>query len=713
MKSKSLKESIIGLFGSKTKSLQLNEIAKFLAIKATSPQYDMLKTALFELVDDGSIEKSTRRKYSLIKRSATNEIIGILRIKEDRGTVNTTSMEIPKVSVKRKNMFTALDGDTVMVKLLAVKKEGKFQGEITNIVQRQERTLVGNIEFDGNFYFLIPDDNQYIIDFLIPKSKINDAKAGDKVSAKFLSWENPTKSPQAEVVEVMGQSGKPDVEFRSVIREFSLPMEFPENVLAHSSQITQTVAKEELDRRLDLRKHEIITIDPVDAKDFDDALSLETLENGNYLLGVHIADVSHYVTERNPIDIEANKRGNSTYLVDCVVPMLPESLSNEICSLKPNRVRLTYSVMMELTNTGILKKYEIVESVIKSVKRFTYDEVQKIIDTGKGKHSELVLELHKLSRMLRNIRFSSGGINFQTTEVRFQLDENKHPIKALLKQSIPATELVEECMLVANKTVAEHIKKISKKYRIKEDIPFIYRVHADPLPEKLKTALEFMKLLGPKHNFVVNSSKDINALLDAFEGTPEKPIVHQILVRSMPKAEYTDNNIGHYGLGFKDYTHFTSPIRRYPDLIVHRLLKEYNSGKPEHTRLNYLMHHLAGLGEHCTARERLSMEAERASTKLAQTIIAKDNMGKTFNGTITGVMNFGLFVTLDEICAEGLLHIKDIFDDYYFFDERNMRIIGRKSKKIFQFGKRLKVKIVNANIDKRKIDLNYVSDIAD
>jgi ribonuclease R len=703
-------DQIVDIFNKKEKTLQLNEISKALGIKSTSSKYEKLKEVLNYMMMEGILSKSVRRKYTLVKRKKSNEFVGILRIQEDRGTVTVNDPEVSKVTVKRKNMHTALDGDTVLVKLLASKKEMKFEGEITNVIQRQERTIVGNIEYDGSFFFLVPDDRQYLVDFLIPSDKMKGAEAGDKVSARFLFWNNPQKSPQAEIVEVLGQSGKPAVEFDSVMREFSLPPDFPPEVAADAKNSPKKVSKVDMEGRLDLREKEIITIDPVDARDFDDALSLEKLDNGHFVLGVHIADVSHYVKESSAIDVEAIKRANSVYLVDRVIPMLPEELSNEMCSLNPNRVRLAYSVLMEMDEDTKIHNYEIRETVIKSKKRFTYEQVQAIIDTGKGPHLELVLELHKLSEKLREKRFENGGIDFHTSEIRFKLDEDKNPIEAMLKKSIPSTQLVEECMLAANKAVAEHVKNISKTYRLKTVLPFLYRVHAEPLPEKLRDSLEFVKMLGPKHNFEIKSSKDINALIDCFKDAPEEAIVNQILVRSMPKAEYSDDNIGHYGLGFEDYAHFTSPIRRYPDLIVHRLLKEYNACKPSPNRVHFLVDQLKGVGEHCTARERLAMEAERASTKLAQTILAKKNIGKTFNGSITGVMNFGLFITMDGIYAEGLLHIKDIFDDYYIFDEKNMRIYGKKSKKVFQFGKRIRVKIYSANVDKRRIDLDYVGD---
>ncbi len=710
MKKQSITDSVLQLFAHKDVSLQMSEITKGVGIKTGSNSYFILLEVLQELLEQGILTKPSRRKYELVD-SASSEIVGVLRIKDDRGIVESNLPHISKIIIKRKNMFTAFDGDTVVVRLLASKKDKKYQGEVIRIAQRQERNIVGRIEFDGSFFFLVPDDNQYIIDFLVPKDKLMEATPGDKVHARFLSWDNPHISPQAEVLDVMGQSGNPAVEFDGILREFNLIPHFSDAVMKEAKESAKKVSNSEIARRLDLRNKEIITIDPIDAKDFDDALSLETLDNGNLLLGVHIADVSHYVKERTELDIEALKRGNSTYLVDQVIPMLPEELSNDMCSLKPNRVRLAYTVLMELDSDLNVVNYQILETVIKSVKRFAYEQVQDIIDSGKGLHLELIKGLHKLSEDLRTKRFAGGGIDFSTVEVRFKLDENRSPVEAMLKKSIPATQLVEECMLLANKTVAEHVKKISNTYKLKETLPFLYRVHAEPLPEKLRNSLEFIKMLGPKHNFEIKSSREINTLLEAFSGSPEEPIVNQILVRSMPKAEYSDENIGHYGLGFEDYSHFTSPIRRYPDLLIHRLLKEYNSEKPNSNRIKFIANQLNGLGEHCTARERVSMEAERASTKLAQTMLAKKNIGRTFNGTITGVMEFGIFVTMDEIHSEGMLHIKDIYDDYYIFDEKRMRIVGKRSKKIFQFGKRIRVKIVAANIDKRRIELDYITDV--
>ena len=611
----------------------------------------------------------------------------------------------PKVTIKRKHLSTALDGDTVQVKLLALKKEKKVRGEVIKVTNRINRIFIGTLEFDGNFNFLIPDDNKYYVDFLVPTNKLKGAKSGDKVSAKFLSWTDPQKSPQAEVIEILGKAGEPKTEYLSVIKDFALPDSFPAKALEETKLLPLKISAADIIGRLDYRKELVITIDPEDAKDFDDALSLKKLDNGNFQLGVHIADVSHYVKENSEIDKEALNRGTSVYLVDQVVPMLPELLSNEICSLKPRRVRLTFSVIMEINSEGEVLNYEIAESVINSKRRFSYIEVQKIIETGEGDYKELVLELDKLAKTLRERRFKKGGIDLQTVEVKFILDSNKKPTNALLRESNDSTQLVEECMLVANKTVAEHIKKLSAKFKLKTLLPFLYRVHDEPLPEKIADIVTFIKSIT-KSKFQSSANlKDINRLIKQFEGKPEKPIVHQLLVRSMPKAEYTNENIGHFGLGFSDYTHFTSPIRRYPDLVVHRLIKRYNTQDYKKENLSTLSKKINEIGLQTTASERFAMEVERASVKLAQTVLSNSYLGKEFNGTISGIVGFGLFVMLDDIYAEGLLHIKDLNDDYYIFDEKNFRLVGKRFNKVFHFGKRIRVKIINVNIEKRKVDL--------
>jgi ribonuclease R len=711
MNQKILIDNLLKLFRGETTTLRLNEIAKGLQISSDSPDYEILKSILHELCTQGILSKSSRRRYGLniTEDVSTNE--GIIHIKGGQGFVVMNNDSSLKVRIKRRYLNTALDGDTVIIRFLPAKKNRKPRGEVIKILERNDIEIPGKIEFYDNIHFFIPDDEKYYVDFIINEKKLNGAKDGDKVKIKLLHWDNPMKSPQGEVVKIVSSPttiGEVAAEFDSIIDEFNLPPEFPDKVLKLAQSIKNPNLKTILKERLDLRDETIITIDPIDAKDFDDALSLKFLDNGNRLLGVHIADVSYFVTEKTELDMEALKRGNSVYLVDRVIPMLPEELSNDVCSLKPKRIRLTYSVLMEISPNGVVVDYQIAESIIKSSRRFAYEEVQQIIEAGKGELEELILPLHQLSVQLRENRFALGGVDFESIEVKFELDENKNPIKAEPRKSTPATKLVEECMLLANKTVAMHVRKISKKYKLPEVLPFLYRIHDEPNPEKLKENLTFLKSLGIKFNIRNNSSKEINRVVKLFEDKPEKYIVHQILLRSMAKAEYSSKNIGHYGLGFLDYAHFTSPIRRYPDLIVHRLLKEYNKAKPKPNKIDYYNTVLENIGQHCTDTEREAMEAERACSRLAQTFMARKFLGKELDGRISGITNFGIFVLMEDFWGEGLIHIRDLRDDYYYFDEQNHRLTGKRNKKSYKLGDKIKVRVIHVNIEARKIELELV-----
>ncbi|MDT3740856.1 MAG: ribonuclease R [Candidatus Kapabacteria bacterium] len=703
-------QKILDVFRDEDSPLRINDISKILRIKSDTSEYDILRDMLDDLTEKQLLERLPRRRFILKKVQTDSTIKGIFKIKHGKGVVETENMDLPKINIKERFFNTALDGDSVTVQLHAFKKGKKPKGEVLIILSRNKSEIVGSLDNNGYFFFIIPDDENYYVDFLVPEDRLFGAKKGDKVRAKFLKWTDPSMSPTAEIIEVFGKAGVPVVEYDSILKEFEISQEFPEDVIEEAMKY-KVPGKRKPAGRLDLRNELIVTIDPFDAKDFDDALSLKKLDNGNYWLGVHIADVSHYVVENSKLDIEARNRGNSIYLVDRVVPMLPEELSNEICSLKPNEPRMAFTCFMEITPKGIVKNYEVHESIIDSKRRYTYEEVLDIIETGVGDNAEFILELYKLSDILRKKRFQEGSINFETREYKFVLDENKNPVEVKVKTTTKSTALVEECMLIANKTVANYFGVLSKKLLKTGNLPSLFRVHDEPDPKKLLEVIDFVRTISSFSLKKAPNSKDLNKLLQNFDNSPEKPVVHQVLIRAMAKAVYSQTNIGHYGLGFGEYVHFTSPIRRYPDLIVHRLLKEYMKAVPDNPRLSYLKVFCRDAGKHCSETERKAMDAERASVKLTHSVMASSHIGEVFDGTITGVTSFGLFVQLDGIYAEGLLHIRDLKDDYYVFDETKFRLAGRRHKKIFGIGSRLKVKIIKVNIDKRNIDFAYIEQL--
>lgn len=610
------------------------------------------------------------------------------------------------IKISQKYMSTALDGDIVKVKLMGYhRKSNKPLGRIEEVVKRANTLFVGTLEeVAKNTYIIKTDSHSSRVNFFVELDDLNGAEPGEKISCKLMQWDDVRGYPQAKVVQVLGKAGSNEANVLSILAEKQFHAEFPPEVEQFAANIPDQIPEQEIQRRRDMRNEVILTIDPADAKDFDDALSIEILDNGNYYLGVHIADVTHYMPRGSALDVEAFDRGTSVYLVDRAIPMLPERLSNNMCSLRPREDKLAYSCFMEIAQNGKLIDYTIEETVIHSNERFVYDEVQDILD-GKKNHSlePQLKTLQTLANTLMDQRFKKGSIAFETPEPKFILDDDGKPVDVIVKERLFAHKLIEECMLMANKTVAKHVDSIRKKgsKSIKNDHPFLYRVHDKPDLEKLNNIQDTAKPLGI--NFDISgsvSSKNINTLLKEVEGTSVENIINGLMLRAMAKAEYSPKNIGHFGLGFANYAHFTSPIRRYPDVVVHRLLKRYNSGSTEYTYTQ-----LEQIGEHCSERERYAVEAERDSVKLKQVEYLSERLGETYQGTISGVTENGLYVLLDDIYCEGMIRVSDLVDDYYIYNPNLHCLVGRSKGKKFRLGDTIKAKVTRTDLEKRQIDL--------
>ncbi len=693
---------------------------------------DTLRRA-FKLPPKKGDERFNKALKRLLKRNKVVEKNGTYRIADARpdgnvveGVFSSTRSGTGYVMVEDRDQDiriparhtgTALDKDRVRVAILPKSRSDREEGKIVDVISRGKKFFVGTFHKEGkNTYLIIPDEKSAQIEFFVHPDNTKGARHNDKVTFRLVDWLHPRSLPEAEVLENLGKKGTNNASILSILAENEMQAAFPPAVEEFAQSVATDIPEKEYKRRKDIRDREVFTIDPHDAKDFDDALSISILDNGNFYLGVHIADVSYYVQQDRILDKEARDRGTSVYLVDRTIPMLPECLSNGVCSLRPNEDKLAYSCFMEITPDGKRLGYSIEETVINSSMRFTYEEVQEIIDGKAHKHETSIRTLAKMTAMLTDKRFRQGSIDLDTPEPRFRLDEHGRPLGVYVKERLAAHRLVEECMLMANKTVSEHVSILREQEKSRDDglekrkdggkagktrYPFLYRVHDRPDPEKLKNIGENVRPLGIE--FHVRDGKvtadQINSLIHQANKTTLKYAINELVLRSMAKAVYSPKNIGHYGLGFSEYTHFTSPIRRYPDLVAHRLLKQYAAGLP-----GYSFQELIVLGDHCSEKERDAVIAERDSIKLKQVEYMSGHIGDTFDGVISGVTEKGLFVLLNESYCEGMIAVRDLDDDYYVYEQARHQLRGRNRGKSYRLGDDIRVKVARTDIEQRQID---------
>lgn len=684
----------------RNKQFNYKQIAAAINVRDAAGKGNLVKV-LDKLRDQDIVLETSRGRYTINNRTS------LLEGRFERRS-NGKNFFVPDddgniIFIPERNSKHAMNGDRVRVQLLAKRRHAETEGVVVEILEHTKSRFVGTLEVQKHFAFLELESKILANDIFIPKEYLGEAQNGDKVVVEIVEWPQKANNPVGKVVDILGKPGENTTEMHAILAQYDLPYKYPENVEKFADFIPAEISAEEIARREDMRKIFTLTIDPKDAKDFDDALSLRKLSPTAWEVGVHIADVTHYVKQGDIIDKEGENRATSIYLVDRTIPMLPERLSNELCSLRPNEDKLCFSVIFELNDKAEIKKYRIARTVIHSDIRLTYEEAQNIIETQKGDFSSEILTLDNLAKQLRANRFENGAINFDRYEVKFNLDEKGKPLGVYFKDQKDANKLIEEFMLLANRTVAEAIGKVARGKKAKT---FVYRVHDMPDPEKLDNLSDFILRFGHKIKTTgskVDVAKSINSLLDKIQGRPEENLVETIAIRSMAKAMYTTKNVGHYGLAFDYYTHFTSPIRRYPDMLVHRLLERYLDGGKSVDQ-----NELEQLCKHCSNMEQVAANAERDSIKYKQVEFMSDKIGKIYDGVISGVTEWGIYVELNENKCEGMIPMRELDDDFYELDEKNYRLVGRRTKREYRLGQKVTVEIARANLERKQLDYRLV-----
>lgn len=680
----------------KNNTYNYKQVAHAIGAK-TATQQRNIALQLVEMAFNGEIIEVSPGKYKSPQRG--NEAIGVFVRRSNGKNSVVTEADGESIFVAERNSMHALNGDVVRVNIAARRRGAEPEAEVIEIVEKKEQTFIGTLKVDKHFGYLLTDSKFLSTDIFIPKAKLKGGKTGDKAVVRITDWKDDFKNPSGEVVDILGKTGENNAEIHAILAEFGLPYKYPSSVEKAADKIGAGITEEVIAQRLDMRDVMTFTIDPADAKDFDDALSFRKLNNGNYEIGVHIADVTYYVHPDTIIDKEAQKRATSVYLVDRVVPMLPEHLCNGICSLRPNEEKLAFSVIFEMDDDAKVIKSKIARTVIKSNRRFAYEEAQEVIETGLGDCVEEIQKLNDLAKILRQQRYENGSVEFDRAEVKFHIDEKGKPLGVFFKVAKDANKLIEEFMLLANKTVATFVGKPVGKKKPKA---FVYRVHDVPDPSRLSDLAAIARNFGYK----VKSSgtpreinRSINRMLAEIKGRGEENYLATLAIRSMAKAIYTTDNIGHYGLGFDYYTHFTSPIRRYPDMMVHRLLDKYlNNGRSVN------LQKLEEQCKHSSEMEQLAANTERSSIKYKQVEYMQEHLGETYSGIISGVTEWGLYVELNDNLCEGLVPMRDLADDYYDFDEKNHCLIGRRNNHRYRLGDNVDIKVARADLEKKQLD---------